>query len=88
MTTHRARIQGRLHAAQINGGAAAATPRGGDLYTVTGRTGTHYSVKVVDLDNIFCDCKAGQCGVPCWHSAAAFLRIIADRAGVTREARP
>jgi uncharacterized Zn finger protein len=79
MMTHRAKIESRLHAAQINGGAAAATLRAADLYTVTGRAGDRYSVKVFGLEEMRCDCKAGQYGNPCWHAAAAFLRIVADR---------
>lgn len=77
--THREKIEGRLHAAQVNGGAAAATPRGNNRYTVTGRSGSRYTVAVFDLESMICDCKAGSYGTPCWHTAAVYLRLIADQ---------
>lgn len=80
MMTHRAKVQGRLHAARVNGGAAAVTPRADGLYTVTGRAGNRYTVRAFGLEDLHCDCRAGQFGTPCWHAAAAFLRIVADRA--------
>lgn len=83
MMTYREKIESRLHAAQVNGGAAAATPRDAGLYTVTGRAGARYSVRVFGLEEMRCDCKAGQFGNPCWHAAAAFLRTIADRTNAT-----
>lgn len=76
----RDRLQGRLHAAEVNGGAQAAQPRGNGIFTVFGRAETRYTVRIFDLDNIRCDCKAGQYGTPCWHAGAAYLRAIADRA--------
>ena len=79
-TTYRSKVEGRLQAAQINGGAAAAQPRGDGRFLVTGRAGDRYTVKVFDLETMLCDCKAGRYGTPCWHAAAAYLRIIADRA--------
>ena len=78
--TLREKLQSRLHAANVNGGASAAQPRGNGIFTVTGRAGARYSVKVFDLETIVCDCKAGQFSNPCWHAGAAYLRLIADRA--------
>jgi len=79
--TYREKIEGRLQVAKINGGAAAAEPRGNDRYTVEGRAGARYTVWALNAETFFCDCKAGTTsGTPCWHAAAAFLRIIADRA--------
>ncbi len=84
--TYREKIEGRLEAAKVNGGAAAAEPRGNDRYTVEGRSGARYTVWAMNAETFFCDCKAGTTsGTPCWHAAAAFLRIVADSAaaGVT-----
>ncbi len=79
--THREKIEGRLEAAKVNGGAAAAEPRGNGRYTVEGRAGARYTVWALNAETFFCDCKAGTTsGTPCWHAAAAFLRIVADRA--------
>jgi hypothetical protein len=77
--TEREKLEGRLHAAKVNGGAAAATPRGDGRFTVVGRAGDRYTVQVFDLETMTCDCKAGQFGTACWHAAATYLRIIADR---------
>ena len=79
--TYREKIEGRLEAAKVNGGAAAAEPRGNDRYTVEGRSGARYTVWALNAETFFCDCKAGTTsGTPCWHAAAVFLRIVADRA--------
>lgn len=78
--SYRDKVEGRLHAAQINGGASAATPRGDDRYTVVGRAGDRYTVLAVDLETMRCDCKADQYGAPCWHAASVYLRIVAGRA--------
>ncbi len=79
--TYREKIEGRLLAAKVNGGAAAAEPRGNGRYTVEGRSGARYTVWALNAETFFCDCKAGTTsGTPCWHAAAAFLRIIAGRA--------
>lgn len=77
----RSRIQAALFRARVAGGAKCATPRGRDLYTVTGRAGDRYTVLVAGLesDHVRCDCKAGFHGTPCWHAAAAWLRVVADR---------
>jgi len=80
--THVQKVDARFHAAKVNGGAAAAEPRGNGLFTVTGRAGARYSVRAWSLDHITCDCRAGQFGNPCWHAAAAFLRHIADSMAV------
>lgn len=78
------RIQraGRLHAAKINGGAVCAEPRGSGRYTVRGRGDTRYTCVARSLDCIECDCKAGiYYGFnSCWHSAAVYLRMLADSA--------
>jgi hypothetical protein len=71
-------IQGRLRAAKVNGGASAAQPHGDGRYTVTGRADARYTVHVASLDAIACDCPAGIYGKPCWHAAAAYLRVVAD----------
>jgi hypothetical protein len=76
--TEREKLQSRLEAAKINGGAAAAIPRGNDRYTVEGRAGARYTVWVLG-DRYMCDCKAGMYGNACYHAACAYLRIIADR---------
>jgi hypothetical protein len=68
MTT-REKLEGRLEAAKVNGGAAAAQPRGDGRYAVTGRAGDRYTAHVLSLDAIRCDCKAGQFGNACWHAA-------------------
>jgi uncharacterized Zn finger protein len=82
--TESEKVQGRLEVAKINGGAAAATPRGNGRFTVEGRAGDRYTVQVFDRETMRCDCKAGQYGNnPCWHQAATFLRIIADSTLVT-----
>jgi hypothetical protein len=78
MTT-REKLESRLEAAKVNGGASAATPRGDGRYTVTGRAGARYTAYVLSLDTIACDCRAGQFGNACWHAAAAYLRVVADR---------
>jgi uncharacterized Zn finger protein len=78
--TEREKLEGRLEAAKINGGASAAIPRGNDRYTVEGRAGARYTVQVFNLETMACDCKAGINGVACWHAAAVYLRIVADRA--------
>ncbi len=79
--TYREKIEGRLQVAKVNGGAAAAEPRGNGRYTVEGRAGARYTVWALNAETFFCDCKAGTTsGTPCWHAAAAFLRIVADRA--------
>lgn len=79
--TYREKIEGRLEAAKVNGGAAAAQPRGNDRYTVIGRSGGRYTVWAMNADTLLCDCKAGTTSAtPCWHAAAVFLRIVADRA--------
>lgn len=80
--TEREKAEGRLAAAIINGGAAAAIPRGDDRYTVLGRSGDRYTVHAFCLDDLRCDCKAGLLGggTACWHAAAVYLRLIADRA--------
>ena len=84
MNTHtmpyRAQLERRLAAAALNGGAQAVTPRNANLYTVTGRAGTRYTVATFGLESIRCDCKAGLCDVPCWHAAAVYLRLVADSA--------
>jgi hypothetical protein len=73
------KIQGRLDAAKINGGAHAVTSRGNDRYTVEGRTGNRYTVFAPSLETILCDCKAGLLGhTPCWHAAATFLFIVSE----------
>jgi hypothetical protein len=78
--SEREKMEGRLRAAQINGGAAAATPRGDGRYTVISRDGvTRYTVYAVTREYFRCDCKSGQFREnACWHSAAAFLRVTAD----------
>ncbi len=81
--TEREKVQGRLEAAKVNGGAAAATPRGNDRYTVSGRTGTRYTVFAPSLETLVCDCKAGVHGGDCWHKASVYLRMLADRAIAT-----
>ncbi len=73
-------LQGRLHAAKVNGGASAAQPRGNGIFTVIGRARDRYTVRVETLDRISCDCRAGQYGAPCWHVAAAYLRVVSDNA--------
>jgi hypothetical protein len=84
MMTERERIEGRLQAAKLNGGAAAAQPRGSGRYLVTGRDGhTRYTVQVAGPDRAFCDCPAGihrnADGFPgCWHTVAALMRDLAD----------
>lgn len=78
MKTYQEQVSSRFAAAKINGGASAAQPRGNGRYTVTGRAGDRYTCFVIDLDNVKCDCRAGQFDKPCWHAAAAFLRHIAD----------
>ncbi len=78
--TFREKVEGRLHAAKVNGGASAAQPRGNGIFTVTGRAGARYSVRVFDLETMMCDCKAGQFGNPCWHVAAAYLRLVSENA--------
>ncbi len=80
--TFRAKVEGRLEAAKINGGASVVTPRDGDRFTVVGREGARYTVQVFNLETMACDCKAGRNGggTPCWHAAAVYLRMIADRA--------
>jgi|GEM_PF-3174050 len=78
--TEQERIEGRLAAAKINGGAHAATPRGEGRYTVEGRAGARYTVQVFNLETMACDCKAGLFGNACWHAAAVYLRIVADQA--------
>ncbi len=79
--TYREKIESRLLAAKVNGGAAAAEPRGNGRYTVEGRAGARYTVWALNAETFFCDCAAGtKSGTPCWHAAAAFLRIVADRA--------
>jgi len=78
--TEREKFESRLHAAQVNGGAAAVTPRGNDRFTVEGRAGARYTVQVFNLEMMACDCKAGQFGNACWHQAATYMRLIADRA--------
>jgi uncharacterized Zn finger protein len=77
--TEREKIEGRLAAARVNGGAQAATPRGNDRYTVEGRAGARYTVQFFNLESMACDCRAGIFGNACWHAAATYLRIIADR---------
>jgi len=78
--TYREKIEGRLEAAKVNGGATAAEPRGNDRYSVTGRSGARYTVWAVNAETFLCDCKAGTTsGTPCWHAAAAYLRTLADR---------
>lgn len=77
----REQVEGRLKAAQINGGAAAAEPRGNGRYVVTGRDGhTRYTVHVLSAENAACDCPAFVKGGGrfCWHAAAALLRNLAD----------
>lgn len=80
--SYRTKVEGRLEAAKINGGAAAATPRGNDRYTVVGREGARYTVMVFNIETMACDCRAGRNGggTPCWHAAAVYLRLVADRA--------
>jgi len=77
--TERQKLQGRLDAAKINGGASAATPRGSDRYTVEGRAGGRYTVQVFNLETMACDCKAGLHGTACYHAACVYLRLLADR---------
>lgn len=76
--THQEKLEGRLHAAKVNGGAAAVEPRGNGIFTVYGRTENRYTVRVFGLEDMLCDCKAGQHGGMCWHAAAVYLRILAD----------
>jgi len=79
--TYREKIEGRLLVAKVNGGAAAAEPRGNDRFTVEGRAGARYTVWALNAETFLCDCQAGTTsGTPCWHAAATFLRIVADRA--------
>jgi uncharacterized Zn finger protein len=78
--TEREKLQGRLDAVKVNGGASAAQPRGNDRYTVEGRSGGRYTVQVFTIETMACDCRAGIHGVACWHSAAVYLRLIADAA--------
>jgi uncharacterized Zn finger protein len=77
--SEREKLESRLAAAKINGGAAAVTPRAGDRYTVEGRAGGRYTVQVFNLERMACDCKAGIHGNCCWHAAAVYLRLVADR---------
>ena len=76
--TEREKIEGRLAAAKVNGGAAAATPRGNGRYTVIGRADGRYTVEVLNRETMMCDCASGRHGGFCWHAAAVYLRIIAD----------
>ncbi len=78
--TEREKVQGRLATAKINGGAAAAEPRGNGRFTVTGRAGDRYTVQAFGLETFVCDCKAGRYGGDCWHKAATYLRMISDGA--------
>ncbi len=80
--TEREKVESRLQAAKTNGGAAAATPRGEDRYTVIGRAGDRYTVQAFTLERMVCDCRAGQFDRDCWHKAATFLRVVADRTAV------
>lgn len=73
----RSHLEGRLHAARVNGGPAAARPRGNGIYTVVGRGDVRYTVRARSLDSFECDCPAGRHGVACWHVAAVYLRIVA-----------
>jgi hypothetical protein len=77
----REQAQGRLAAAIVNGGAQAAEPRGNGTYTIRGRAGDRYTCRVISLDVVQCDCKAAisRGSNACWHSAAAWLRAVADR---------
>ncbi len=64
---YREKIEGRLEAAKVNGGATAAEPRGNDRYSVTGRSGARYTVWAVNAETFLCDCRAGTTsGTPCW----------------------
>ncbi len=80
--TEREKIESRLYVAKINGGASAAMPRGDDRYTVVGRAGDRYTVRAFGLERMTCDCRAGQFSRDCWHKAATFLRLVADRTAV------
>jgi hypothetical protein len=79
MMTWKEKVEGRIKAAIVNGGASAATPRGDGRFTVRGRAGDRYTVVTFGLGAMVrCDCKAGIHDVPCWHAAAVYLLMVAS----------
>ncbi len=53
--TYREKIEGRLEAAKVNGGAAAVEPRGNGRFTVEGRAGARYTVWALNAETFLCD---------------------------------
>jgi hypothetical protein len=66
--------------ARALGGASRVTDLGGDRYTVLGRQGDVYRVRVDADGETFCICPAGQLDNVCWHVMAVTLR----RAGLPK----
>jgi uncharacterized Zn finger protein len=76
----REKIEGRLAAAALNGGASNVIAKGDDHYLVVGRAGTRYTVFAPSLERMLCDCPSGIHGGICWHQAAVYLKKVADSA--------
>jgi len=67
--------------AQVRGGLKIVRELGGGVYAVSGSMGTEYRVQ--DGAELVCTCPAGQAAMPCYHSAAVWLRRVAQRANAT-----
>jgi hypothetical protein len=79
----RQKLEARLAVAKLNGGAAAALPRGNGRFCVIGRVGNaRYTGLAHSVDRFSCDCRHGQYAgtdASCYHAACVYLRLLADR---------
>lgn len=78
LTGTRKQYQAALDRARARGGAKRVTYLGGYAYMVEGSSGGTYRVWWQG-ENVRCNCAAGMRGVPCWRTAAVYIRRLGQQ---------